>query len=84
MRTSETPHQSADPDLDACLQRRLREQIAINLEIAVPAEDRLAPVPTLRNMVNKSRNHDPRQTCPPISLTILAEAGDVRRIIWLM
>src|ERR1700722_10813221 len=47
------------PDLEACFQRLLGQQIAINLLIAVLEEDRLATVPALRHVVRKAWNHDP-------------------------
>ena len=56
-------HQAVGPNRYLRLRGLLGQQIQIDFLVAVLKEDRLAPVAALRDMMRKSRNHDPRETC---------------------
>lgn len=51
-------HEAIRPDLNASFEALLGQQIAIEFVIAILEKDRLAPIPALRDMVRKIRNHN--------------------------
>src|ERR1700743_873819 len=50
-------HESVRPHLDSGLTGLLSQQVSINLLVAVLEKDRLATIPTLRNVMWKADNH---------------------------
>jgi hypothetical protein len=56
-------HETVGPHVDSGLARLLRQQIPIDLLVAVLKKDRLSTIPALRNMMGKAGLHRSRQSC---------------------
>jgi hypothetical protein len=56
-------HETVRPHLDSGLARLLSHQISINLLVAVLKKDRLATIPTLRDVMRKTGYYRTRQSC---------------------
>ncbi len=75
-------HETVCPDLDPGFARLLSQQVSIDLLVTVLEEDRLPTIPTLRNVVRKARDHEPRMVTQPYApivpcgkLAQMTEAG---------